>query len=60
MGSSLCLPQEANMEKFFRIIDRTSDLVGKGASFLVVVLVLAIGYDITVAVFFCHSQLLGL
>ncbi|MCG6881978.1 MAG: TRAP transporter small permease subunit [Deltaproteobacteria bacterium] len=40
------------MEKFFHIIDRTSGLVGKGASFLVVILVIAIGYDITLRYFF--------
>ena len=40
------------MEKFFHVIDRTSDLVGKGASFLVVILTLAIGYDITVRYLF--------
>lgn len=40
------------MEKFFHVIDRTSDLVGKWASFLVVILTLAIGYDITVRYLF--------
>ncbi len=40
------------MEKIFRIIDRSSEYVGKWASFLVVILTLAIGYDITVRYLF--------
>lgn len=40
------------MERFLRIIDGISEWTGKGASFLVVVLVLAIGYDITVRYLF--------
>ena len=40
------------MEKIFRFIDKTSTLVGKWASFLVVILTLAIGYDITVRYLF--------
>ncbi|MFO7984605.1 MAG: TRAP transporter small permease subunit [Desulfatiglandaceae bacterium] len=40
------------MEKFLRIIDRSSELTGKGASFLIVILTLAIGYDITIRYLF--------
>jgi len=40
------------MEKIFRFVDKTSTLVGKWASFLVVILTLAIGYDITVRYLF--------
>ena len=36
------------MEKFLRIIGGASTWTGKLASFLVVLLILAIGYDITV------------
>jgi TRAP-type mannitol/chloroaromatic compound transport system permease small subunit len=34
------------MEKFFRLVDGVSDVVGRWASFLVVILVISIGYDI--------------
>lgn len=34
------------MEKFFRLVDGLSDVVGKLASFLVVILIVSIGYDI--------------
>jgi TRAP-type mannitol/chloroaromatic compound transport system permease small subunit len=40
------------MEKIFHVIDQTSTYVGKWASFLVVILTLAIGYDITVRYLF--------
>jgi TRAP-type mannitol/chloroaromatic compound transport system permease small subunit len=40
------------MEKILRIIDRASEWTGKLASFLVVILTLAIGYDITVRYLF--------
>ena len=40
------------MEKFFRIVDGLSDVVGKLASFLVVILVVSIGYDIFMRYFF--------
>jgi TRAP-type mannitol/chloroaromatic compound transport system permease small subunit len=40
------------MEKIFRFVDKTSTLIGKWASFLVVILTLAIGYDITVRYLF--------
>ena len=52
MGQWPSPSEEDNMEKFFHVIDRTSDLVGKWASFLVVILVVAIGYDITGRYFF--------
>jgi len=45
------------MEKFLRIIDGTSIWTGKLASFLVVVLILAIGYDITVRYLFALPNL---
>ncbi len=44
------------MEKFLRIIDRASEWTGKGASFLVVILTLAIGYDITVRYLFAKAN----
>ena len=34
------------MEKFFRLVNGLSDVVGKLASFLVVILIVSIGYDI--------------
>ena len=34
------------MEKFFRLVNGLSDVVGKWASFLVVILIVSIGYDI--------------
>ena len=40
------------MEKFLRIIDGASVWTGKLASFLVILLILAIGYDITVRYLF--------
>jgi TRAP-type mannitol/chloroaromatic compound transport system permease small subunit len=40
------------MEKALRVIDRASEWTGKLASFLVVILTLAIGYDITVRYLF--------
>ncbi len=44
------------MEKFLRIIDRSSEWTGKAASFLVVILTLAIGYDITVRYLFSKAN----
>ena len=44
------------MEKFLRIIDRASEWTGKCASFLVVILTLAIGYDITVRYLFAKAN----
>ena len=45
-----------HMEKFLRIIDRASEWTGKCASFLVVILTLAIGYDITVRYLFAKAN----
>jgi TRAP-type mannitol/chloroaromatic compound transport system permease small subunit len=44
------------MEKFLRVIDRFSEWTGKGASFLVAFLILAIGYDITVRYLFATAN----
>ena len=40
------------MERFLRFIDRTCEIVGKLSSFLVVILVVSIGYDIFMRYFF--------
>jgi TRAP-type mannitol/chloroaromatic compound transport system permease small subunit len=40
------------MERYLRVIDFVSEWTGKGASFLLVFLIAAIGYDITVRYFF--------
>jgi len=40
------------MDKFLKAVDWTSTITGKCASFLLVVMILAIGYDITVRYFF--------
>ena len=45
------------MEKFLRIIDAASTWTGKLASFLVVLLILSIGYDITVRYLFAVPNL---
>ena len=45
------------MEKFLRIIDGASVWTGKLASFLVILLILAIGYDITVRYLFATPNL---
>ncbi len=44
------------MEKILRIIDRASEWTGKAASFLVVILTVAIGYDITVRYLFAKAN----
>ena len=44
------------MEKIFHVIDRISEIVGKVSSFLVVVLVIAIGYDITTRYLFAKAN----
>jgi len=44
------------MENIFHVVDRISEIVGKLASFLVVVLIIAIGYDITTRYLFSKAN----
>jgi len=44
------------MEKIFHVVDRMSEIVGKVSSFLVVVLIMAIGYDITTRYLFSSAN----
>ncbi|MEJ2587657.1 MAG: TRAP transporter small permease subunit [Deltaproteobacteria bacterium] len=44
------------MEKIFHVVDRISEIVGKLSSFLVVILVISIGYDITTRYLFSKAN----
>ena len=44
--------REIRMERFFKYIDKVSEWTGKIASFMVMILALAIGYDIFMRYFF--------
>ena len=44
------------MEKIFHVVDRMSEIVGKLSSFLVVILIFAIGYDITTRYLFSTAN----
>jgi len=45
------------MERFLRLIDATSEWTGKLGSYIIIILILGIGYDITLRYFFAMPNL---